>query len=120
MNAFIDGQLAAHGVESICSALQVAPPAYRRHAARVREPAPLSARAQRDAQFLPEVQRVSEPNLRVYGADKVWRQLRREGVAVARCTVERLMRRLGLQGVRRGKGVRTRCPTRRQRARLTG
>jgi transposase InsO family protein len=55
--------------------------------------------------LLPQVQRVFEQNLRVYGADKVWRQLLRERVAVARCTVERLMRRLGLQGVRRGKGV---------------
>ena len=57
-----------------------------------------------------QVQRVYDANLRVYGADKVWRQLLREGVAVARCTVERLMRRLGLQGVRRGKGVRTTVP----------
>ncbi|TSE23900.1 Integrase core domain protein [Tepidimonas aquatica] len=110
MNAFIDEHRAAHGVEPICTALQVAPSAYRRHAARVREPALLSARAQRDAQLLPEVQRVFDANLRVYGADKVWRQLVREGVAVARCTVERLMRRLGLQGVRRGKDVRTTVP----------
>ncbi len=110
MNAFIDEHRGAHGVEPICSALQVAPSAYRRHAARVRVPALLPARAQRDAQLLPEVQRVFDANLRVYGADKVWRQLRREGVAVARCTVERLMRRLGLQGVRRGKGVRTTVP----------
>ena len=110
MNAFIDEHRGAHGVEPICSALQVAPSAYRRHAARVRVPALLPARAQRDAQLLPEVRRVFDANLRVYGADKVWRQLRREGVAVARCTVERLMRRLGLQGVRRGKGVRTTVP----------
>jgi len=59
---------------------------------------------------MPQVRRVFEANLQVYGADKVWRQLLREGVAVARCTVERLMRRLGLQGVRRGKGVRTTVP----------
>jgi transposase InsO family protein len=110
VNAFIDEHRAAHGVEPICSALQVAPSAYRRHAARVREPALLPARAQRDAQLLPEVQRVFDANLRVYGADKVWRQLVREGVAVARCTVERLMRRLGLKGVRRGMGVRTTVP----------
>ena len=110
MNAFIDEHRARLGVEPICTALQVAPSAYRRHAARVREPALLSARAQRDAQLLPEVQRVFEQNLQVYGADKVWRQLLREGVTVARCTVQRLMRRLGLQGVRRGKGVRTTVP----------
>jgi len=110
VNAFIDEHRARLGVEPICTALQVAPSAYRRHAARVREPALLSARAQRDAQLLPEVQRVFEQNLQVYGADKVWRQLLREGVTVARCTVQRLMRRLGLQGVRRGRGVRTTVP----------
>jgi transposase InsO family protein len=110
VNAFIDEHRVARGIEPICSALQVAPSAYRRHAARVREPALLPTRAQRDAQLLPEVQRVFDANLRVYGADKVWRQLVREGVTVARCTVERLMRRLGLQGVRRGKGVHTTVP----------
>jgi len=107
VNAFIDEHRARLGVEPICSALQVAPSAYRRHAARQRTPALLPARAQRDASLMPQVQRVYDANLRVYGADKVWRQLLREGVTVARCTVERLMRRLGLQGVRRGKGVRT-------------
>jgi putative transposase len=56
------------------------------------------------------VQRVYDQNLRVYGADKVWRQLRREGTAVARCTVERLMRLSGLRGARRGKAVRTTVP----------
>lgn len=110
MNAFIDEHRARLGVEPICSALQVAPSAYRRHAARQRDPARLPAREQRDAKLMPQVQRVYDANLRVYGADKVWRQLLREGVAVARCTVERLMRRLGLQGVRRGKGVRTTVP----------
>ncbi|WP_291521689.1 IS3 family transposase [Acidithiobacillus sp.] len=110
VNAFIDEHRGAHGVEPICTALQVAPSAYRRYAARVRNPALLPARAQRDAILLPQVQRVFDQNLRVYGADKVWRQLLREGVTVARCTVERLMRRAGLQGVRRGKGVRTTVP----------
>ena len=61
-------------------------------------------------QLLPQVQRVWQANHQVYGAEKVWRQLNREGVAVARCTVERLMRRLGLQGVHRGKRVRTTTP----------
>ena len=110
MSAFIDTHRARLGVEPICSALQVAPSAYRRHAARQRNPALLPARAQRDAILLPQVRRVFDANLRVYGADKVWRQLVREGVTVARCTVERLMRRLGLQGARRGKGVRTTVP----------
>jgi transposase InsO family protein len=110
VNAFIDEHRARCGVEPICSALQVAPSAYRRHAARQRNPALLPVRARRDAQLLPQVQRVYDQNLRVYGADKVWRQLRREGTAVARCTVERLMRLRGLQGVRRGKSVRTTVP----------
>ena len=110
MNAFIDEHRARCGVEPICRALQIAPSAYRRHAARKRDPALLSARAQRDASLLVQVQRVYDQNLRVYGADKVWRQLLREGTAVARCTVERLMRQCGLSGARRGKNVRTTVP----------
>jgi putative transposase len=110
VNAFIDEHRARCGVEPICSALQIAPSAYRRYAARRRNPALLPARAQRDAQLLPQVQRVYDENLRVYGADKVWRQLRREGTVVARCTVERLMRLRGLSGARRGKKVRTTVP----------
>jgi transposase InsO family protein len=110
VNAFIDEHRARCGVEPICTALQVAPSAYRQHAARRRFPALLPARAKRDAQLLPEVQRVFDQNLQVYGADKVWRQLRREGLLVARCTVERLMRLAGLRGVRRGKSVRTTVP----------
>ena len=110
MNAFIDEHRARLGVEPICRALQVAPSAYRRHAARRRNPALLSVRARRDAILLPQVQRVYDQNLRVYGADKVWRQLGREGTSVARCTVERLMRLLGLQGVRRGRSLRTTVP----------
>lgn len=66
-----------------------------------------SARARRDAELIPHVERVWHANLRVYGADKVWRQLQREGIAVARRTVQRLMRRLGLCGTLRGKGVKT-------------
>ena len=92
MNAFIDEHRTRCGVEPICRALQVAPSAYRRHAARQRNPALQPARSQRDASLLPQVQRVYDQNPRVYGADKVWRQLRREGTAVARCTVKRLMR----------------------------
>ena len=87
--------------------LQIAPSGYRRHAAQVREPHRRCARAKRDALLLPEIERVWQGNLQVYGADKVWKQLRREGMAVARCTVERLMRRQGLRGVVRGKVVRT-------------
>ena len=87
--------------------LQVAPSGYRLHAARWRNPALLSARAQRDQVLEPQVERVWRANLQVYGVDKVWRQLQREGFVVARCTVERLMRRRGLRGVIRGKVVRT-------------
>ncbi len=65
------------------------------------------ARTKRDDALIPQIERVWNTNLQVYGADKVWHQLNREGVAVARCTVERLMRRSGLKGVRRGKVVRT-------------
>jgi len=110
VNAFIDEHRARCGVEPICRALQVAPSAYRRHAARQRDPALLPERAQRDARLLVQVQRVYDENLRVYGADKVWRQLQREGTLVARCTVERLMKLNGLRGARRGKAVRTTVP----------
>ena len=87
--------------------LQIAPSGYRRHVAQVREPHRRCARAKRDALLLPEIERVWQSNLQGYGADKVWKQLGREGMTVARCTVERLMRRLGLRGVVRGKVVRT-------------
>lgn len=87
--------------------LQIAPSGYRRHAALEREPHRRCARAKRDALLIPEVERVWHGNMQVYGADKVWRQLGREGMTVARCTVERLMRRQGLRGVVRGKVVRT-------------
>ena len=66
-----------------------------------------AARVQRDAELVPQIERVWQANMQVYGADKVWRQLAREGAPVARCTVERLMRRQGLRGVMRGKVVRT-------------
>ena len=86
------------GVEPICAVLPIAPSTY--HGAKHR---PLSARAMRDAELKPEVLGVWEQNLAVYGADKVWDQLNKDGIAVARCTVERLMRELGLQGCRRGR-----------------
>jgi putative transposase len=105
--AFIDRHRESFGVEPICKVLQVAPSGYWCHAARQKNPVLRSARARRDETLMPEIQRVWEANLQVYGADKVWRQMNREGMAVARCTVERLMKRLGLEGVRRGKVVRT-------------
>ena len=97
----------SHGVEPICRVLQIAPSGYRRHAARRRRPELRSARAQRDDLLVPHIERVWRANLQVYGVDKVWRQLQREGHTVARCTVERLMRLLGLRGVIRGRVQRT-------------
>ncbi len=107
MYRLVDEHRDVHGVEPMCRLLQIAPSAYRRHAARLRDARLLSRRAQRDAVLMPVIERVWNDNLQVYGADKVWMQMNREGEVVARCTVERLMRRLGLQGVRRGKVVRT-------------
>ena len=110
MYAFIDEQRDAFGVEPICEVLQVAPSACRRHAARAREPSLLSSRAQRDAELTPKIEQVWNANFQVYGADKVWKQMNREDVRVARCTVERLMKRMGLRGAMRGKVVRTTVP----------
>ncbi len=107
MYAFVDERREKFGVEPICKVLQVAPSAYRRHAARRRDPLLRSCRAQRDAELMPKIEQVWQANFLVYGADKVWKQMNREGVTVARCTVERLMRRLGLRGAVRGKVVRT-------------
>ncbi len=110
MYAFIDEHRHAERVEPICDVLQVAPSAYRRHPARTRDPSLLSPRAQRDAQLQPKIQQVWNSNFEVYGADKVWKQMNREGQTVARCTVERLMRGMGLRGAMRGKVVRTTVP----------
>ena len=107
MIAFIDDQRAVHGVEPICKVLPIAPSTYHAHIAQRRDPLRLSARARRDVALRIEVRRVFEANFRVYGVRKVWRQLRREGFDVARCTVARLMRAMGLAGVIRGKPVRT-------------
>ena len=87
--------------------LQIAPSGYWRHAAHQRNPQLRCPRAQRDDTLVPHIERIWQANMRVYGADKVWKQMNREGLSIARCTVERLMKRLGLQGVRRGKVVRT-------------
>ena len=107
MIAFIDDHREAHGVEPICKVLPIAPSTCYDHVARRRDPARLSARAKRDMALKVEVRRVFEENFRVYGVRKAWRQLQREGFEVARCTVERLMREMGLQGVIRGKPIRT-------------
>ena len=104
---FIDEHRDTHGVEPICKVLQIAPSGYRRHAALRRDPQRRCTRVQRDEVLAPQIKRVWWANMQVYGADKVWRQLTREGTTVARCTVERLMRRQGLRGVMRGKVIRT-------------
>jgi putative transposase len=107
MIGFIDDHRSAYGVEPICKVLPIAPSTYRAHVAQRLDPAKLSARARRDLTLKPEIARVFAENFEVYGVRKVWRQLGREGMSVARCTVERLMGEMGLQGVIRGKPVRT-------------
>lgn len=104
---FIDQHRDSHGVEPICKVLQIAPSGYRRHAALRRDPQRRCARARNDEVWVLQIERVWDAQMQVYGAEKVWRQLKREGMTVARCTVERLMRRQGLRGVTRGKVVRT-------------
>jgi putative transposase len=107
MIAFIDDHRCAYGVEPICKVLPIAPSTYHAHVAKRVDPGKLSARTKQDAALRPEIARVFTENFEVYGARKVWRQLQREGVDTARCTVERLMRSMGLQGVIRGKPLRT-------------
>jgi transposase InsO family protein len=107
VRAFIDQYRHAYGVEPICKVMQVAPSGYWRYAAQQRNPALRCGRVQRDDVLSVDIERVWQANLQVYGVDKVWRQLRCEGTDVARCTVERLMRKAGLRGVVRGKVVRT-------------
>ncbi len=107
MIAFIDYHRGAYGVEPICKVLPIAPSTYHEHVARRTYPGKLSARAKRDLELKPQIERVFGENFEVYGARKVWRQMLREGFDVARCTVERLMAELGLQGVIRGKPLRT-------------
>ena len=110
MTTFVDENRADYGVEPICAELPIAPSVYYEHKRREREPERRSARSRRDAQLCTQIRRVWEKNFGVYGARKVWRQLQREGVGVARCTVERLMRQEGLKGVVRGETRRTTIP----------
>ncbi|MFU7529686.1 IS3 family transposase [Qipengyuania sp. ASV99] len=107
MIAFIDDNRELHGVEPICKVLPIAPSTYSKHVAQRRDPLRLSARARRDLALKPEIARVFAENFAVYGVRKVWRQMNREGFSIARCTVERLMREMGLHGVIRGKPLRT-------------
>ena len=102
MRSFIDEHREVYGVEPICAVLPIAPSTYYLHKVREAQPAKRPARAHRDQQLRTEITRVWEENEQVYGVRKVWRQLLREGNQVARCTVERLMRALGLKGAVRG------------------
>ena len=110
MVRFIDDHRAAYGVESICRQLPIAPSQYYETKRRECESDRVPARTQLDAQLMIEIQRVYEASLCRYGARKVWRQLQREQWEIARCTTERLMQRLGFQGVRRGKRWKTTIP----------
>jgi putative transposase len=107
MTSFVDAYRDDHGVEPICRVLEIAPSTYHEHARRRVRPETAPARVKRDAVLKQEIRRVFDENFQVYGARKVWRQLNREGHDVARCTVERLMQDMGLEGVIRGKKVRT-------------
>jgi len=106
MVSFVDGHREEYGVEPICSVLPIAPSTYYERKAREVDPSRLPPRAKRDAVLRGAVRRVWDENQGVYGVRKVWRQLKREGVAVARCTVERLMGDMGLSGAVRGKAFR--------------
>ena len=107
MTRFVGDHRDAYGVEPICRVLEIAPSTYYTHAAHQADPAARPDRWWRDRALETEIRRVWDENKQVYGAKKVWKQLLREGWQVARCTVERLMRRLGLRGVVRGKPVKT-------------
>jgi putative transposase len=103
MASFIRDHRLEYGVEQICSVLPIAPSTYYEHEARRRDPSLLSARAKRDAELRTHIERVWNANFQVYGPKKVWKQLKREGIEVARCTVERLMVEMGLRGAVRGR-----------------
>ncbi|MEC4747011.1 IS3 family transposase [Methylomicrobium sp. Wu6] len=107
MKAFIDDHRDDYGVEPICKVLPIAPSTYYLHAARKANPEMRSARTRSDEALSQQIRRVWEANFQAYGARKVWRQLQREGFSLARCTVERLMRQMGLKGIIRGKTVKT-------------
>jgi putative transposase len=107
MIAFIDDHRGTFGVEPICRQLPIAPSTYHEHAARRADPSRLPARAKQDAELCAQIRRVWDEHFQVYGVRKIWRQLRREGIAVARCTVTRLMRAMSLRGAVRGRAHRT-------------
>jgi transposase InsO family protein len=110
MVRFIDEGRDDYGVEPICAQVPIAPSTYYEQKARQADSTRLPARAQRDARLSGEIRRVWEENFQLYGVRKIWRQLRREGVEVARCTVARLMRQMGLRGAVRGRRFKTTMP----------
>jgi transposase InsO family protein len=110
MVSFISDHRAEYGVEPICANLPIAPSTFYEHKAREADPDRLPDRAKRDLELSVDIQRVWEENFQVYGARKVWRQMNREDIEVARCTVERLMKHLGIEGARRGRSCRTTIP----------
>ena len=110
MVAFIDEHRDLYGVESSCSVLPIAPSTYYEREARRKNPELLPARAKRDAELRPQIDRVWHENEEVYGVKKTWKQMKREGFDVARCTVARLMRDLSLRGVVNGKTIKTTIP----------
>ncbi len=110
MVSFIDEYREAYGVEPICAELPIVPSTYYEQKARALDPSRLPPRVRRDRELEVEIRRVWEENFRVYGARKVWRQLNREHIPIAKCTTERLMRKLGIQGVVRGRSCRTTVP----------
>jgi transposase InsO family protein len=109
---YIDSNKEKYGVESICKVLPIAPSTYYDHKDKQRNPDKRSSRAKRDEHLKDDIQRVWEDNFRVYGVRKIWRQLNREDIGVARCTVERLMKIQGLRGVVRGRRIKTTFPSR--------
>ena len=100
---FVDRNKAEYGVESICRQIRVAPSSYYEYKKRKLDPDRLPDRIKLDMKLELDIQRVWQDNSQVYGARKVWRQLLREGIDVARCTIERLMKKLEIQGTRRGR-----------------
>jgi len=101
--SFIDAHHGEPGIEPICRELAVAPSSWHEHAARLADPGRRSVRTRRDDEIMEQISRVHDASFGLYGTRKVWHQLRREGIKVAKCTVERLMRAMGLAGIRRGK-----------------
>ena len=110
MIQFIEDHRADHGVEPICRVLPIAPATFYDHLAKRADPSRFSDRAKRDAELEPEIERVFEGNLSVYGVRNVWHQMRREGFDIAGCTVARLMKDIGIEGVVLGKKVKDNNP----------